>query len=98
MVKLVDTPDLGSGAARCEGSSPFTRTKSSNESWSFFYGLILLKKYPPSLFFTISSILFVPSVKSALSVKWFIYILAQSRETFDFIKKATSIEVAFSFN
>lgn len=27
MVKLVDTPDLGSGAARCEGSSPFTRTK-----------------------------------------------------------------------
>jgi len=25
-VKLVDTPDLGSGAARCEGSSPFTRT------------------------------------------------------------------------
>ena len=31
MVKLVDTPDLGSGAARCEGSSPFTRTnKTSN--------------------------------------------------------------------
>jgi len=29
-VKLVDTPDLGSGAARCEGSSPFTRTESSN--------------------------------------------------------------------
>ena len=26
MVKLVDTPDLGSGAARCEGSSPFIRT------------------------------------------------------------------------
>lgn len=26
VVKLVDTPDLGSGAARCEGSSPFTRT------------------------------------------------------------------------
>jgi hypothetical protein len=23
MVKLADTPDLGSGAARCEGSSPF---------------------------------------------------------------------------
>jgi hypothetical protein len=23
VVKLVDTPDLGSGAARCEGSSPF---------------------------------------------------------------------------
>ena len=27
MVKLVVTPDLGSGAVRCEGSSPFTRTK-----------------------------------------------------------------------
>ena len=27
MVKLVDTPDLGSGAARCVGSSPITRTK-----------------------------------------------------------------------
>lgn len=27
MVKLVDMPDLGSGAARREGSSPFTRTE-----------------------------------------------------------------------
>lgn len=26
MVKLVDTPDLGSGAVRCGGSSPFART------------------------------------------------------------------------
>lgn len=26
VVKLVDTPDLGSGASRCEGSSPFART------------------------------------------------------------------------
>jgi len=26
VVKLVDTPDLGSGAARCGGSSPSTRT------------------------------------------------------------------------
>lgn len=26
VVKLVDTPDLGSGAARLGGSSPFTRT------------------------------------------------------------------------
>ena len=33
MVKLVDTPDLGSGAARCEGSSPFTRTY--NKSYLF---------------------------------------------------------------
>jgi hypothetical protein len=29
-------PDLGSGAARRVGSSPITRTKSSDESWSFF--------------------------------------------------------------
>ena len=36
MVKLVDMPDLGSGAARRVGSSPITRTKSSNESWGFF--------------------------------------------------------------
>ena len=33
MVKLADTPDLGSGAARCEGSSPFLG--------------ILLISYPP---------------------------------------------------
>ena len=25
VVKLADTPDLGSGAARCAGSSPVTR-------------------------------------------------------------------------
>ncbi len=36
MVKLVDTPDLGSGAARCEGSSPFTRTKASSIEEAFF--------------------------------------------------------------
>lgn len=42
MVKLVDTPDLGSGAARCEGSSPFTRTKTSNsfELEVFYFDLI----------------------------------------------------------
>ena len=27
MVELVDTPDLGSGAARCAGSSPVMGTK-----------------------------------------------------------------------
>ena len=37
VVKLVDTPDLGSGASRCEGSSPFTRTtKASEKSEAFF--------------------------------------------------------------
>lgn len=42
MVKLVDTPDLGSGAARCEGSSPFTRTKTSDsfELEVFYFDLI----------------------------------------------------------
>ena len=36
MAKLVDVPDLGSGAARRVGSSPITRTKSPNESLDFF--------------------------------------------------------------
>ena len=36
MVKLVDMPDLGSGAARRVGSSPIIRTKSPNESLDFF--------------------------------------------------------------
>ena len=38
MVKLVDMPDLGSGAARRVGSSPIIRTKSPNESLGFFCG------------------------------------------------------------
>lgn len=38
MVKLVDMPDLGSGAARRVGSSPITRTKSSNAGLGFFIG------------------------------------------------------------
>ena len=37
MVKLVDMPDLGSGAARRVGSSPIIRTKKSfPEMGSFF--------------------------------------------------------------
>ncbi len=31
VVKLVDTLDLGSSAARCGGSSPFTRTNKTGE-------------------------------------------------------------------
>jgi hypothetical protein len=40
MVKLVDMPDLGSGAARRVGSSPIIRTeKASEKSEAFlFYG------------------------------------------------------------
>ena len=41
MVKLVDMPDLGSGAARRVGSSPIIRTKKvQNEN----FGLFLLDK------------------------------------------------------
>ena len=38
MVKLVDMPDLGSGAARRVGSSPIIRTekKASEKSEAFF--------------------------------------------------------------
>ena len=32
MVELVDTPDLGSGAVRCGGSSPFARKPCGNSS------------------------------------------------------------------
>ena len=31
VAKLVDVPDLGSGAARCGGSSPFARTNKPSE-------------------------------------------------------------------
>ena len=44
MVKLVDMPDLGSGAARRVGSSPITRTESSNESLGFFFNGFLSRK------------------------------------------------------
>ena len=40
MVKLVDMPDLGSGAARRVGSSPIIRTKSPNDK----FGLFLFEK------------------------------------------------------
>ena len=37
MVKLVDMPDLGSGAARRVGSSPIIRTKASHLEELFFW-------------------------------------------------------------
>lgn len=40
MVKLVDMPDLGSGAARRVGSSPIIRTKKASQSRSFFYFIL----------------------------------------------------------
>ena len=36
VAKLVDVPDLGSGAARRVGSSPITRTKAQTYVWAFF--------------------------------------------------------------
>jgi hypothetical protein len=36
MVKLVDMPDLGSGAARRVGSSPITRTEAQTKVWALF--------------------------------------------------------------
>lgn len=42
MVKLVDTPDLGSGAARCEGSSPFTRTTKTSSNFEEVFLFLLL--------------------------------------------------------
>jgi hypothetical protein len=41
MVKLVDMPDLGSGAARRVGSSPIIRTKKASQPRSFFFGLLI---------------------------------------------------------
>ena len=43
MVKLVDMPDLGSGAARRVGSSPIIRTeKASEKSGAFLFLLQFL--------------------------------------------------------
>jgi hypothetical protein len=36
MVKLVDMPDLGSGAARRVGSSPIIRTEKASLKWEAF--------------------------------------------------------------
>ena len=45
VVELVDTPDLGSGAARCEGSSPFTRTKPQRMLGFFVIYLVVDKLF-----------------------------------------------------
>jgi hypothetical protein len=42
MVKLVDMPDLGSGAARRVGSSPIIRTEKASEKSEAFLFLVLL--------------------------------------------------------
>ena len=40
MVKLVDMPDLGSGAARRVGSSPIIRTEKASEKSEAFFVLV----------------------------------------------------------
>ncbi len=58
MVKLVDMPDLGSGAARRVGSSPIIRTKKASEDiqelFCFYYILIFVVKVVDKEFTTIS--------------------------------------------
>ncbi len=52
MVKLVDMPDLGSGAARRVGSSPIIRTELLNEGLFYFPDaavLIIGTRTPPSI-------------------------------------------------
>lgn len=46
MAKLVDVPDLGSGAARRVGSSPITRTKKSPDFSQGFFLCIGSEVYP----------------------------------------------------
>ncbi len=46
MVKLVDMPDLGSGAARRVGSSPIIRTEKASEKSEAFLFLKLLINLP----------------------------------------------------
>lgn len=53
MVKLVDMPDLGSGAARRVGSSPIIRTKKASQSRSFFYFKLLFCFNPGIYFFSL---------------------------------------------
>ena len=48
MVKLVDTPDLGSGAARYGGSSPSTRTTSLFFFNKKFYGTDFKRAVSPT--------------------------------------------------
>ena len=46
MVKLVDMPDLGSGAARRVGSSPITRTLKTHKTFNLmFYGFFVFYFY-----------------------------------------------------
>ncbi len=55
MVKLVDTPDLGSGAVRCGGSSPFLGKIAGNVKISgFFYFKIFLRGFNMSSSLAIS--------------------------------------------
>ena len=47
VAKLVDAPDLGSGAARRVGSSPITRTKILNKSFMIRILVVYICFSPP---------------------------------------------------
>ena len=49
VVELVDTLDLGSSAARCEGSSPFTRTEKSLLNTRRLFLFPIVKEYCGSI-------------------------------------------------
>ena len=55
VAKLVDVPDLGSGAARRVGSSPITRTKAQTKVWAFLF--ILVNFYVKNFFFYVKLVL-----------------------------------------
>ena len=69
-MELVDTLDLGSSAAMCEGSSPFTRTEKSRLLVGFFYGLFPASEKSPALFHRFSAesnLCHIPHLKQLLS-------------------------------
>lgn len=73
MVKLVDMPDLGSGAARRVGSSPIIRTNSKpyNIANQYFKAFLFLKlpQYPPYfliVYLILSSLLYLNIVSNVL--------------------------------
>ena len=49
MVKLVDTPDLGSGTARCGGSNPLWRTNSLSHTLAFDWRYTLAENDLPKV-------------------------------------------------
>ena len=55
MAKLVDAPDLGSGAARRGGSSPSTRTKFHNVIYFYYLFFLIIERLSALLVSTVLS-------------------------------------------